>query len=250
MNSSHLIASWKHLCAISSRCTSVEYRLCGLCRFMTNGEVLHYTLSWAGEQICFIHNLVDSNRLLRLGNWSRYYHTGPRHGARTGRNKLCIKALVSFSPGQTYMGYNVTLPKATINSWLHGIQNVYFLLSWNTMTSPSEIQLYPFAHIWITVYLCLRRVHVYMSRKYWQFEGNSLLADHYNTWNVTDFLLPLLWAVGFIHTLTPSHSNKSDHSKFQILHVRTNSCNILLLRPSSVKNAPSHLKTLSSHSNS
>ena len=34
----------------------------------------------------------------------------------TGRNKLCIKAVVSFSPGQSYTGYNVTLPKATINS--------------------------------------------------------------------------------------------------------------------------------------
>lgn len=120
-----------------------DIALCGLCQFMTNGEVLHYTLSWAGEQVCFIHNLVDSNRLLRLGNWSRYYHTGPRHGERTGRNKLCIKALVSFSPRQSYIGYNVTLPKATINSWLHGFPNVYFLLSWNIMTSRSEIQLYP-----------------------------------------------------------------------------------------------------------
>lgn len=103
-----------------------DIALCGLCQFMTNGEVLHYTLSWAGEQVCFIHNLVDSNRLPRLGNWSRYYHTGPRHGERTGRNKLCIKALVSFSPRQSYMGYNVTLPKATINSWLHELKNVYF----------------------------------------------------------------------------------------------------------------------------
>lgn len=103
-----------------------DIALCGLCQFMTNGEVLHYTLSWAGEQVCFIHNLVDSNRLLRLGNWSRYYHTGPRHGERTGRNKLCIKALVSFSLRQSYMGYNVTLPKATINSWLHRIQMFIF----------------------------------------------------------------------------------------------------------------------------
>lgn len=103
-----------------------DIALRGLCQFMTNGEVLHYTLSWAGEQVCFIHNLVDSNRLLRLGNWSRYYHTGPRHGERTGRNKLCIKALVSFSLRQSYMGYNVTLPKATINSWLHGIQMFIF----------------------------------------------------------------------------------------------------------------------------
>lgn len=56
----------------------------------------------------------------------QYYHTGPRHGERTGRNKLCIKALVSFSLGQTYTGYDVTLPKATINSWLHRIQMFIF----------------------------------------------------------------------------------------------------------------------------
>lgn len=45
-----------------------DIALCGLCQFMTSGEVLHYTLSRAGEQVCFIHNLADSNRLLGLGN--------------------------------------------------------------------------------------------------------------------------------------------------------------------------------------
>lgn len=127
-----------------------DIALCGLCQFMTNGEVLHYTLSWAGEQVCFIHNLVDSNRLLRLGNWSRYYHTGPRHAERTGRNKLCIKALVSFSLRQSYMGYSVTLPKATINSWLHRIQMFIFArLKYNDTSFWDTIV--PLAHIGIMV---------------------------------------------------------------------------------------------------
>lgn len=126
-----------------------DIALCGLCQFMTNGEVLHYTLSWAGEQVCFIHNLVDSNRLLRLGNWSRYYHTGPRYGERTGRNKLCIKAVVSLSLRQSYMGYNVTLPKATINSWLHGIQMFIFAqLKYNDKSLRDTIG--PLARIGIT----------------------------------------------------------------------------------------------------
>lgn len=123
----------------------------GLCQFMTNGEVLHYTLSFAGEQVCFIHNLVDSNRLLRLGNWSRYY-SGPRHAERTGRNKLCTKGPVSFSLRQRYMGYNVSLPKATINFWLQHIQMFIFAwlkcndtLFWDTIV--------PLAHIGITRHL-------------------------------------------------------------------------------------------------
>lgn len=126
-----------------------DIALCGLCQFMTNGEVLHYTLSWAEEQACFIHNLVNSNRLLRLGNWSRYYHTGLRHGERTGRNKLCIKALVSFSLWQSYMGYNVTLPKATINSWLRNIQ--MFIFAWLKYDDKSFWDtIVPLAHAGIT----------------------------------------------------------------------------------------------------
>lgn len=57
--------------------------------------------------------------------------------------------MVSFSLRQSYTGYNVTLPKATINSWLHRIQMFIFArLKYNDKSLGDTIV--PLARIGIT----------------------------------------------------------------------------------------------------
>lgn len=62
--------------------------------------------------------------------------------------------MVSFSLGPSYTGYNVTLPKVTINSWLHGIQMFIFAqLKYNDKSFAHAIG--PLARIGIAEHLGL-----------------------------------------------------------------------------------------------
>lgn len=99
---------------------------------MTGGEVLHYTLSRAEERGLFYSQPSRFKQIARAAGGAAEAETIaplPRHaGWKTGRNKVCIKAAVSSSLRRSCAGYDASLPKATINSWLGHIQMFIFCL--------------------------------------------------------------------------------------------------------------------------
>lgn len=99
---------------------------------MTGGEVLHYTLSRAEERGLFYSQPSRFKQIAGAAGGAAEAETIaplPRHaGWKTGRNKVCIKAAVSSSPRRSCAGYDASLPKATINSWLGRIQMFIFCL--------------------------------------------------------------------------------------------------------------------------
>lgn len=123
--------------------------------------------------------------------------------------------MVSWSLRRSYTGCHVTLPKATINSWLHRIQMFIFARLKYNDTSFSDT-IVPLAHVGITARprLDLPR----FGRKSVPIKFKQLLNRE-----------SLGSAVRLPVTLTQTNFHNSNHSRSQILDVRANRCNILPL---------------------